>query len=428
MMPTVLQIVLVERRIALLMSAFMNLAQDPSEADGPTFSRRFVRSVTLVSGAGQVADFVLPLFAGAVLGLTATQTGALLAAGLATSFLLRPLGGVAADRYDRTAIAAASALALGASYALVAATTTFSVVLAGVLVSRVGGAFLWVALRATAGARHQVDPRAFSRLMSAEELGSWVVLAPAIGLLAAAGYPLTFAAAAACAIVAGVLLASSRRRASTRGSGDVDAPRTAPPVDAGRTVVRELAARLRPLLAVVTVIGTAEAAVGLLLVLHLQRELALGPLAIAWVSLPGGIALAVAPPHMHRLTVRYGRTRVLVAAAIAGAAFAGGLALARDPVTIAVLWILSALALAAILPIEQAALTEAAGPARIGRALGLYEATTLLAAALGSLDAGILYDAVPWEAACATSAAVILAGGLVLPQVIRQLAPMQAVG
>ncbi|WP_256998909.1 hypothetical protein [Clavibacter capsici] len=43
-------------------------------------------------------DFALPLFAGAVLGLTAAQTGALLAGGLATSFLLRPLGGVAADR------------------------------------------------------------------------------------------------------------------------------------------------------------------------------------------------------------------------------------------------------------------------------------------------------------------------------------------
>ncbi|AWG02951.1 MFS transporter [Clavibacter michiganensis] len=172
-----------------------------------------------------------------------------------------------------------------------------------------------------------------------------------------------------------------------------------------------------------TVIGTAEAAIGLLLVLHLQRELGLGPLAIAWVSLPGGIALAVAPPHLHRLTVRFGRTPVLVSAAIAGAAFAGGLAVARDPVTIAVLWILSALALAAILPIEQAALTEASGPARVGRALGLYEATTLLAAALGSLAAGILYDAVPWAAACATSAAVILAGGLVLPRTIRQLRP-----
>ncbi|RIJ29958.1 MFS transporter, partial [Clavibacter michiganensis subsp. insidiosus] len=198
------------------------------------------------------------------------------------------------------------------------------------------------------------------------------------------------------------------------------------PVGAGGAVVRELARRLRPLLAVVTVIGTAEAAIGLLLVLHLQRELGLGPLAIAWVSLPGGIALAVAPPHMHRLTVRFGRTPILVGAAVAGAAIAGGLALARDPVTIAILWILSALALAAILPIEQAALTEAAGPVRIGRALGLYEATTLLAAALGSLAAGILYDAAPWAAACATSAAVILAGGLLLPRTIRRLAPAPA--
>ncbi|RII94903.1 hypothetical protein DZF98_00345 [Clavibacter californiensis] len=57
----------------------------------------------------------------------------------------------------------------------------------------------------------------------------------------------------------------------------------------------------------------------------------------------------------------------------------GGSALARVPVTIAILWLLSALA--AILPIEQAVLTEATGLARIGRALGLYEATTLLAAA-----------------------------------------------
>ncbi|WP_440681930.1 MFS transporter [Clavibacter nebraskensis] len=397
----------------------------PSEV---LFSRRFLSSVTLASGAGQVVDFALPLFAGVVLGLTAAQTGALLAAGLAMSFLLRPLGGVAADRYDRTTIAAASALVLGAGYALVATASTFPVVLAGVLISRAGGAFLWVALRATAGARHQVDPRAFSRLMSADELGSWVVLAPAIGLLAAAGYAPTFAAAAACALIAGMLLASSRRRASTRGSGDVDAARAAPPVDAGVDVVRELARRLRPLLAVVTVIGTAEAAVGLLLVLHLQRELGLEPLAIAWVSLPGGIALAVAPPHLHRLTVRCGRTPVLVAAAIAGAAFAGGLALAQDPVTIAVLWVLSALALAAILPIEQAALTEAAGPARIGRALGLYEATTLLAAAIGSLVAGILYDAVPWEAACVMSAAVILAGGLLLPSTIRRLAPASTAG
>ncbi|AWF99940.1 hypothetical protein BEH61_15650 (plasmid) [Clavibacter michiganensis subsp. insidiosus] len=198
----------------------MNLAEDRSGAGGPTFSRRFLRSVTLVSGAGQVVDFALPLFAGAVLGLTATRTGALLPAGLATSFLLRPLGGLAADRYDRTPIAAASALVLGAGYALVPITSTFPVVLAGVVMSRAGGAFLWVALRATAGARHETDPRAFSRLMSAEELGSWVVVAPAIALLAAAGYAPAFAAAAACAFVAAVLLA---RADAVRGRGGVAA-------------------------------------------------------------------------------------------------------------------------------------------------------------------------------------------------------------
>jgi predicted MFS family arabinose efflux permease len=64
----------------------------------------------------------------------------------------------------------------------------------------------------------------------------------------------------------------------------------------------------------------------------------------------------------------------------------------------------------------------------MGRLPGLYEATTLLAAALGSFAAGILYDAVPWQAARATSAAVILAGGLVLPGTIRRLVPAPAFG
>jgi MFS family permease len=107
-------------------------------------------SVTLASGASQIMDSALTLFAGTVLGLTATQTDALLAAGLATSFLLRPLGGVAADRDDRATIAAVSALVVGAGYALVASAGAFPVVLAGVLLSRAGGAFLWVDRRRSA--------------------------------------------------------------------------------------------------------------------------------------------------------------------------------------------------------------------------------------------------------------------------------------
>lgn len=81
-----------------------------------------------------------------------------------------------------------------------------------------------------------------------------------------------------------------------------------------------------------------------------------------------------------------------------------------------------------ILPIEQAALTEATGPDLIGRAPGLYEAATLLAAALDNLAAGILYDVVPLEAACMTSAAVILAGELLLPRTIRRLTSVPGAG
>jgi hypothetical protein len=139
----------------------MATSTHPSE---PLVSRRFLSSVTLASGAGRIVDFALPLFAGAV---------------------------------------------LGAGHALVDTAGTLPVVLVVVLVSRAAGAFLWVALRATAGARHRADSRVFAPLMSAEELGSSVVLAPAIALLAADGYAPTFAAAAACAPVAGVLLASS---------------------------------------------------------------------------------------------------------------------------------------------------------------------------------------------------------------------------
>ncbi|WP_316302841.1 hypothetical protein [Clavibacter michiganensis] len=138
-----------------------------------------------------------------------------------------------------------------------------------------------------------------------EELGSWVVLAPAVGLLAAAGYAPAFAAAAVCALVAATLppqVGAACQRGGVATSAPHEQCRRS---RSARAVVRELARTLRPLLAVVTVLGAAEAAAGLLLVLHLQHELGPGLLAIAWVSLPGGISLAVGPSHTHRLTVRF---------------------------------------------------------------------------------------------------------------------------
>jgi DHA1 family multidrug resistance protein-like MFS transporter len=176
--------------------------------------------------------------------------------------------------------------------------------------------------------------------------------------------------------------------------------------------------RLRPMLLAVVLTMTAEAAVGLLLLLHLQRRFDLEIIEIAYVFLPGAIVMALLPTRLHRFVLRYGRTRVLAVASVSSAVFAASLAWAPNPWVIAVLWILSGVAWAAVIPVQQAVIAEASG-ARVGRGMGAYEAAVLLGGLIGSLAAGVLYDAGPWALACALSAAVILSGAVLVPWSVR---------
>ena len=57
--------------------------------------RRILDSAALASGAEQVVDFVLPLFAGAHLGLSPGQTGVLVAVEQLVAFLARPVADLA---------------------------------------------------------------------------------------------------------------------------------------------------------------------------------------------------------------------------------------------------------------------------------------------------------------------------------------------
>ncbi|MET8311259.1 MFS transporter [Micromonospora sp. NPDC005173] len=100
---------------------------------------------------------------------------------------------------------------------------------------------------------------------------------------------------------------------------------------------------------------------------------------------------------MRRLTrlVRYGCTRVLAFASLSSTAFAVGLAWAPNAHAIAALWILTGLAWAAVMPIQQAAIAEASG-ANIGRGMGIYESASLIGALLGTAVAGAVYDRANW--------------------------------
>ncbi|WP_245992256.1 MFS transporter [Prauserella muralis] len=353
-------------------------------------------AAALTRGPAEVLDFFLPLWAGSRLGASAAEVGALTALETLVSLLVRPLAGVLADRLDRGRLAAAGAVLYGLSFAGYAATPGLGLAYAAAVAGGAGGAVFWVALRARAGERLAVDSGVYSKLFAAEGAGTWMAFLVAMPLVSRVDYRGVFwLGAAACAATAVVLVAS----------------RPGPPLstpDGAR--LSQLSRRMRPVLLLVVLTALAEGGVALLLLLHLQRgfELQLGQ--IAAVFLPGFIVYSTLPGHLHGIVRRIGRTRVLSLALVCSAAFAAGLSVAPNPWVIAGMWVFSAVAFAAAIPVEQSIVAEAAGVS-LGRAMGVYESATLLGVTVGTFCAGLLYSSGGgWRFACVGAAGLLLAG------------------
>lgn len=365
-------------------------------------------AAAVVGGSGDILDFLLPLWAGARLGGSPAQIGGLVALGLACSFATRPLAGWLSDTRERTSTAAVGTLlfALGClGYALAPG---LGLALAAAATTGVGGALLWVSVRAVTAERLPGDDEAFARLLSAVALASWLYWVPALVLLPVIGYRGVFAGlGATCLIGAASLLAATPRPRDLSGSTVGD--------------VRHDLRRLAPLLAVVALTNVAEAGVALLLLLHLQDAFDLEVYQIALVFLPGGIALTVLPRPLHRLTGRWGRRAVYAAATAGSALFAASLAAAPGPVVIAALWVLTSTAWAALTPIHEAAVAEVSPPDRAGRAMSLLGNAALAGGALGSAGAGALYGATSWAAVCAVLAGLLVLGAVAGPWALRRI-------
>ena len=377
--------------------------------------RRTLDSAILTSGTEQVVDFVLPLFAGAVLGLSAWETGLLIAASDLMAFLIRPMAGVVVDRADRAVVAALGAGALAVGCGLYALATGLPLALIAAAVTGGAGAFLWVAIRAIIGERLHADSSVFAKLVEAEETGGWLILVPAVVLLSVAGYRWVFVGIALCCLVAAGELFRDRRQ-------DLSADDAAlAGADLSSVSLRGLGRSLRPMLLVIVVTMTAEAAVSLLLILHLQRGFGLGAVEVAYVFLPGAIAMSVLPTFLHRMVVRLGRRTMLMLGSVASALFALGLAFAPSPPWIAALWVLSAVAWSLVIPVQQAVIAEAVGRTHLGRGLSLYEAACLAGAFLGSLAAGVLYESGGLFLTCVVCAIVISSGAALIPAAVSRL-------
>ncbi|MEU7528243.1 MFS transporter, partial [Saccharothrix sp. NPDC042600] len=371
----------------------------------PRRERWTLWAATLTNGPTELIDFVLPLWAGAAIGLGPFEVGVLMAVEMALSMVVRPVAGVLADRYERRCVAASGALLYAVSCAGYAVAGSAAVAYAAAAVGGAGGALLWVAVRAIVSERLAADSAVFPRLVTAQETGSWVAFVAGLALLGVIGFGgLFWLCAAACAVAAGLLAGLPRGRGVVAEAGGLGA--------VGR--------KLRPMLFAVVMTMAAESAVGLLLLLHLQRGFGLEVVQVAYVFLPGAIAMSLAAEHLHGYVVRFGRSRVLMTASLASCAFAVGLVWAPNPYVVAGLWVLSGLAWAAVLPVQQAVIAEASG-GRVGRGMGVYESACLVGGLIGSLAAGALYDGANWAVACLVAAAMILAGAVVVPRAVRRL-------
>lgn len=367
---------------------------------------RVMAAAGLTRGPVEVLDFLLPLWAGAALGATAGQVGALTATEALVSLVCRPLAGVLADRFDRARVAASGAVLFGISLVGYALAGGFAAAFVSAVCGGVGGALFWVALRARVGERLVDEESVYSRLLSAEGTGIWVGFLVAMTVVGRYGYQWVFALAAVASLVAAGLLVSTRPN---------------PPRDPEvRPDLRQVARRMRPLLVVVAVTATAEFGVSLLLLLHLQRGFGLTVGQIALVFLPGFVIFTALPVRLHPLVRRLGRGAVLTASLVASALVAIGLSFAANPVVVAALWAVSAACLAAAIPVEQAVVAEASDGS-LGRGMGIYQGATLFGAFLGPLGAGALYQGGGWRWACAGAAAVLLLGAAIVPTALRRL-------
>jgi len=362
-------------------------------------------AAALTRGPVEVLDFFLPLWAGSALGVSAAGVGALTALETLVSFVVRPVAGALADRYDRGALAAIGAVLYGLSFAGYAVAPGLGPAFGAAVLGGAGGALFWVALRARVGEGLDDDRAAFSRLFAAEGGGTWIAFVAALWLVSRIDYRGVFwLGAVACAVAAVVVLPAGGGRGG---------------VPAGQGYA-QLGRRLRPMLLLVVITALAESGVALLLLLHLQRGQGLQLHQIAGVFLPGFIVYTTLPEYLHKVTGRLGRTVVLSLAMGCSAVFAAGLSFAPTPGVLTWTWVLSAAAFAAAIPVEQEIVAEAAGT-NLGKAMGIYESATLLGATIGTFTAGVLYGAGPgWRGACLGAAVVLAVGAALVRPVLRR--------
>ncbi|ARX88800.1 hypothetical protein SMD44_08287 [Streptomyces alboflavus] len=107
---------------------------------------------------------------------------------MALSVIARPIAGVLSDLFERRYVAATGAVLYAASAAGYALAQNAAAAYAAAAVGGVGGALLWVAVRAIISERLAEDSAVFPRLLASQETGSWVAFIAGMVLIGEIGF------------------------------------------------------------------------------------------------------------------------------------------------------------------------------------------------------------------------------------------------
>ena len=365
-----------------------------ARADAP-FTERTRRTLllagALTSGPSEVAEFLLPLWAGVQLGVSAGVSSGLLALLLVGAVAGRFLGGRLVDRGLRVGVALSATVMLTMGMAGFALTGSVPIAAVAAVLVGVGGALFMVSVMA-----HLADlgggTRRYGALFSWESFGGLAAFAVVLGLFDVVTFPRVFGALAAAVAVSVALVAVS-------GMPHRVVPSPAAPM------TRVERRRLVPVLGLIGVTALAQSTLLLLAMFQLQRGLSLKIQDVGLLLGPGYLLFVTAGAWSHRVTTRIGPAATLYVALAAATTTALLLSLSQEAVGVALAWCAAAIGLGLAHPVERAAVASKSD-GRVGRAFGLQGVAALGGGALGAALAGWLFDVAPWTVACVGPAAV----------------------
>lgn len=374
-----------------------------SDHDSRTQLAALQRCLLLAAMPSVFITFALPLRA-AEIGASATEIGALFSVFTGALLLIRPLVGYALDRVGRKPFLY---LAL-AAYGLTNTTFALADGLAGLFLARAFHGLAMATLLITADAMtadltsaHERGAAMGGNMQSAARggiLGATLGFS-LVGAVPAIAWSASFAAFAGLALAALVIpYLKITETAEGNDSGSIEPPGRPPPA-------------LIRLFLVVTLTGFAAALIQPLYLVYLQGRFDLELRALAAVFLPVGLAYALLPVRLGRLTARLPRRL----------AMAGGLALAGASYLVVpqLAWLLAMIALFVLAAVGSALaeltrnawVAELAPPGTTGRAYAMVELAAGLGAVVGPLVGGALYDSVSPASVFAVGGALLVLAG-----------------